>query len=69
MSLHFSVRARALSSLVTPILAVLMNPLFGMILDMKSVGPRKKGMIAFWVWTIPTAYVPSFPTSQHNEIR
>ncbi|XXG98145.1 hypothetical protein Hte_004466 [Hypoxylon texense] len=57
MSLHFSVRARALSSLVTPILAVIMNPLFGMILDMKSVGPKKKGIIAFWVWTIPTAWM------------
>ncbi|KAI4867429.1 duf895 domain protein membrane protein [Hypoxylon rubiginosum] len=55
LSLHFSVRARALSSLVTPILAVLMNPLFGMLLDMKSLGPKKKGIIAFWVWTLPTA--------------
>ena len=53
-SLHLSVRARALASLVGPLLAVFINPLFGMILDMKEVGPKKKGIIAFWVWTIPT---------------
>ncbi|KAI8315209.1 hypothetical protein K4K59_001539 [Colletotrichum sp. SAR11_240] len=54
LSLHFSVRARALSAMLGPLVAVVMNPLFGMILDMKSVGPRRKGMIAYWVWTIPT---------------
>ncbi|KAK8861196.1 hypothetical protein IAR55_002015 [Kwoniella newhampshirensis] len=53
LSLHFSVRARALSSLVTSIAAVLLNPLFGMILDRKKVGPRKKANVAFWVFTIP----------------
>ncbi|KAI1380273.1 duf895 domain protein membrane protein [Hypoxylon crocopeplum] len=55
LSLHFSVRARALHSLVTPLLAVLINPLFGMILDMKRFGPKRKATIAFWVWTIPSA--------------
>ncbi|KAK8869439.1 hypothetical protein IAR55_000003 [Kwoniella newhampshirensis] len=55
LSLHFSVRSRALSSLVAPLSALLINPLFGMILDMKSVGPRKKGLIAFWIWTVPSA--------------
>ena len=55
LSLHFSVRARALSTLVGPLAAVFINPLFGMILDMKSLGPKSKGKIAFWVWTIPTA--------------
>ncbi|KAI8293725.1 hypothetical protein K4K56_004116 [Colletotrichum sp. SAR 10_98] len=54
LSLHFSVRARALSAMLGPLVAVVMNALFGMILDMKSVGSRRKGMIAFWVWTIPT---------------
>ncbi|KAI8234022.1 hypothetical protein K4K54_009278 [Colletotrichum sp. SAR 10_86] len=54
LSLHFSVRARALSAMLGPLVAVVMNPLFGMILDMKSVGPRRKGMIAYWVWTVPT---------------
>ncbi|KAF4938598.1 UNC93-like protein 2 [Colletotrichum fructicola] len=54
LSLHFSVRARALSAMLGPLVAVVMNPLFGMILDMKSVGPRRKGIIAYWVWTIPT---------------
>ncbi|KAM0418895.1 hypothetical protein ACHAPT_012160 [Fusarium lateritium] len=54
-SLHFSVRARAFSNFIGPLLAVFINPLFGMILDMKSLGPRKKGIIAFWVWALPTA--------------
>ncbi|KAJ9130960.1 Peroxidase [Pleurostoma richardsiae] len=53
-SLHFSVRARALSSFIGPVLAVFINPFFGMILDMKMVNPRRKGTIAFWVWMLPT---------------
>ncbi|EFW99067.1 duf895 domain protein membrane protein [Grosmannia clavigera kw1407] len=54
-SKHYSVRARALSNFVGPCLAVLINPLFGKILDMKNVRPRTKGMIGFWVWTLPSA--------------
>ncbi|RDW64680.1 hypothetical protein BP6252_10331 [Coleophoma cylindrospora] len=53
-SLHLSVRSRALVSLVGPVVAVLINPLFGMLLDMKSLGPKKKGIIAFWAWGIIT---------------
>lgn len=54
-SKHYSVRARALSNFVGPCLAILINPLFGMILDMTNVRPRTKGIIGFWVWTLPSA--------------
>lgn len=53
-ALHFSVRARALSTLVAALAAVVINPLFGMILDMRSLGPKRKGNIAYWIWTIVT---------------
>ncbi|KAH8883766.1 duf895 domain protein membrane protein [Thozetella sp. PMI_491] len=53
-SQHFSVRTRALGALIGHTLAAILNPFFGLLLDMKSVGPRRKGMIAFFVWVIPT---------------
>lgn len=53
-TLHLSVRARALNSFIGPVIAVVANFLFGMVLDMKSLGPRTKGRIAFWIYTIPT---------------
>ncbi|CZR58693.1 uncharacterized protein PAC_08585 [Phialocephala subalpina] len=52
MSLHFSVRARALGSFVGPLAAIFINPLFGMILDMKSIDPRRKEIITFWIWSL-----------------
>ncbi|OCF39058.1 hypothetical protein I317_07128 [Kwoniella heveanensis CBS 569] len=53
MSLHFSVRSRALSTLICSLAAVFVNLAFGKILDTKKWGPRRKAIIAFWVFTIP----------------
>ncbi|WVQ94653.1 hypothetical protein IAU59_001733 [Kwoniella sp. CBS 9459] len=53
MSLHFSVRSRALSTLLCSLAAVFVNLAFGKILDTKRWGPKRKATVAFWVFTIP----------------
>ncbi|WVQ62893.1 uncharacterized protein L199_001042 [Kwoniella botswanensis] len=53
MSLHFSVRGRALSTLVNSLGAVVVNLAFSRILDTKRFGPRRKANLAFWTFTIP----------------
>ncbi|WVQ74184.1 hypothetical protein IAR50_003778 [Cryptococcus sp. DSM 104548] len=54
LSLHFSVRARALSSLITPSATILMVTLYGKyILDNKRWSQRTRGWLAFALWAIP----------------
>ncbi|RDW64799.1 hypothetical protein BP6252_10450 [Coleophoma cylindrospora] len=53
LSLHFSVRARALSSLITPIIVVPMVISYGWLLDMKKWSQRQRAWIAFIIWLIP----------------
>ncbi|RDW68475.1 hypothetical protein BP5796_09132 [Coleophoma crateriformis] len=53
LSLHFSVRARALSSLITPTIVVPMVISYGWLLDMKKWSQRQRAWIAFIIWLIP----------------
>ncbi|WWC64898.1 uncharacterized protein I303_107512 [Kwoniella dejecticola CBS 10117] len=55
LSLHFSVRARALSSLITPSAVIVMVMIYGMMLDNKKMTQRKKAWIALGLWAIPQA--------------
>ncbi|ODN94672.1 membrane protein [Cryptococcus wingfieldii CBS 7118] len=54
LSLHFSVRSRALSSLITPSATILMVTTYGkFVLDNKRWSQRSRGWIAFLMWAIP----------------
>ncbi|WWC58580.1 uncharacterized protein I303_101123 [Kwoniella dejecticola CBS 10117] len=55
LSLHFSVRARALSSLLIPTTVIPMVMAYGTMLDNKRWSQKKKGWIAFAMWAIPQA--------------
>ncbi|GKT50576.1 uncharacterized protein ColSpa_10757 [Colletotrichum spaethianum] len=55
LSLHFSVRARALSSLITPSLTIVMVIVYGKILDMRRWSQAKRAWISFIFWVIPQA--------------
>ncbi|KAH8759174.1 membrane protein [Hyaloscypha finlandica] len=53
LSLHFSVRARALSSLITPCITIPMVMLYGKLLDVKRWSQMQRACIAFALWVIP----------------
>ncbi|KAJ4399173.1 hypothetical protein N0V91_009630 [Didymella pomorum] len=53
LSLHFSVRARALSSLLVPTVTIPSVVLFGKLLDNQRWSQRRRAWIAFLVWLIP----------------
>ncbi|CZT15299.1 uncharacterized protein RCC_01163 [Ramularia collo-cygni] len=53
LSLHFSVRSRALSSLLVPTIVIPMVIAYGRLLDMKRWSRGKRAWIAFLVWLIP----------------
>ncbi|PVH78498.1 major facilitator superfamily transporter [Cadophora sp. DSE1049] len=55
LSLHFSVRARALSSLITPTITIPMVVVYGKVLDWKRWSQPKRAWIAFLLWLIPQA--------------
>ncbi|KZL80102.1 major facilitator superfamily transporter [Colletotrichum incanum] len=55
LSLHFSVRARALSSLVTPSLTIVMVIAYGKLLDMSRWSQAKRAWISFIFWVVPQA--------------
>ncbi|WVQ85762.1 hypothetical protein IAT38_007929 [Cryptococcus sp. DSM 104549] len=56
LSLHFSVRSRALSSLITPSATILMVMLYGrFLLDNKRISHRRRGWLAFGLWAVPQA--------------
>ncbi|CAA9959598.1 hypothetical protein P3342_004843 [Pyrenophora teres f. teres] len=53
LSLHFSVRARALSSLLVPCIVIPCVLSFGKLLDTKRISQKRKAWIAFLIWLIP----------------
>ncbi|KZL63676.1 membrane protein (major facilitator superfamily transporter) [Colletotrichum tofieldiae] len=55
LSLHFSVRARALSSLITPSLTIVMVIAYGKLLDMSRWSQAKRAWISFILWVVPQA--------------
>ncbi|EFQ30384.1 major facilitator superfamily transporter [Colletotrichum graminicola] len=55
LSLHFSVRARALSSLLTPTLSIIIALAFGKLLDRTRWSQTKRAWIAFVLWAVPQA--------------
>lgn len=55
LSLHFSVRARALSTLIMPIITILMVLLYGRFLDRRTYSQAKRAWIAFALWVVPQA--------------
>ncbi|ORY67772.1 uncharacterized protein BCR38DRAFT_336682 [Pseudomassariella vexata] len=55
LSLHFSVRARALSSLITPTITIFMVIAYGRLLDRKCWSQSQRAWIAFALWVIPQA--------------
>ncbi|GAM34500.1 hypothetical protein TCE0_015f02123 [Talaromyces pinophilus] len=55
LSLHFSVRARALSSLITPSITIPMVIAYGKLLDMKRWSQIHRAWISFAIWVIPQA--------------
>ncbi|CVL08037.1 uncharacterized protein FMAN_09647 [Fusarium mangiferae] len=55
LSLHFSVRARALSSLLLPTLSIVEVILYGKLLDRTRLSQTKRAWISFACWLIPQA--------------
>ncbi|KAH7199380.1 major facilitator superfamily domain-containing protein [Fusarium oxysporum] len=53
LSLHFSVRARALSSLLLPTLSIVMVMVYGKVLDRTRWSQAKRAWISFACWLIP----------------
>ncbi|CAK1363966.1 UNC93-like protein 1 [Cercospora beticola] len=53
LSLHFSVRARALSSLIVPSIVIPLVIAYGRLLDMKHWTRGRRAWIAFLCWVIP----------------
>ncbi|TXC06281.1 hypothetical protein FocTR4_00009573 [Fusarium oxysporum f. sp. cubense] len=53
LSLHFSVRARALSSLLLPTLSIVMVMAYGKVLDRTRWSQAKRAWISFACWLIP----------------
>ncbi|ROW07375.1 hypothetical protein VMCG_03782 [Cytospora schulzeri] len=53
LSLHFSVRARALSSLITPIITIFMVVAYGQMLDMRRWSQAARAWLAFILWLVP----------------
>jgi hypothetical protein len=55
LSLHFSVRARALSSFITPLGCIITTALFGILLDSRRFSQRKRAWMCFLCWIVPQA--------------
>ncbi|KAK4689638.1 hypothetical protein P7C73_g465, partial [Tremellales sp. Uapishka_1] len=53
LSLHFSVRARALSSFITPVGSILLCMGYGYVIDNKLMSQRKRAWMGFAFWAIP----------------
>lgn len=53
LSLHFSVRARALSTLIVPIITIIMVIGYGRLLDMKRWSQSQRAWISFLMWVVP----------------
>ncbi|CAG8961848.1 hypothetical protein HYFRA_00014039 [Hymenoscyphus fraxineus] len=55
LTLHFSVRSRALSSLITPTITIPLVMAFGKLLDIKRWSQQRRAWISFFCWVIPQA--------------
>ncbi|WWD02381.1 hypothetical protein V865_000420 [Kwoniella europaea PYCC6329] len=53
LTVHFSVRARALSSFLAPTTAVATTLVYGRFLDLKSLSQKKKAWIGMIIWLVP----------------
>ncbi|KAF3763925.1 MFS general substrate transporter [Cryphonectria parasitica EP155] len=53
LSLHFSVRARALSTLIVPIVTIIMVMIYGKLLDTKRWSQTNRAWMAFILWLVP----------------
>ncbi|WVW85880.1 hypothetical protein I302_107918 [Kwoniella bestiolae CBS 10118] len=53
LAVHFSVRARALSSFLAPTTAVITTLMYGRFLDLKSLSPKKKAWYGAAIWLAP----------------
>ncbi|PSR77499.1 membrane protein [Coniella lustricola] len=53
LSLHFSVRARALSTLLVPIVTIIMVVAYGRLLDAKRWSQGQRAWLAFLLWVVP----------------
>jgi len=52
LSLHFSVRSRAFSSFVMPIVAILVGLIYGRMLDMRKVSQKKRAWVGLIIWAV-----------------
>ncbi|TDZ33337.1 UNC93-like protein 2 [Colletotrichum trifolii] len=55
LTLHFSVRARALSTMVTPMCTIPMVMVYGKLLDMQRWSQRTRAWMALCSWVLPQA--------------
>ncbi|KAK6217504.1 hypothetical protein QIS74_07618 [Colletotrichum tabaci] len=55
LTLHFSVRARALSTMVTPMCTVPMVMVYGKLLDMQRLSQKTRAWVALCSWVLPQA--------------
>lgn len=53
LSLHFSVRSRAMSTLIMPIIVIVMVIAYGRLLDMRRWSQAHRAWIAFALWVVP----------------
>lgn len=53
LSLHFSVRSRAMSTLIVPIITIVMVVAYGHMLDMKRWSQAHRAWVAFALWVVP----------------
>lgn len=53
LSLHFSVRSRAMSTLIVPTITIAMVVAYGRLLDMRRWSQRQRAWIAFILWVVP----------------
>ncbi|WWC69811.1 uncharacterized protein I206_103754 [Kwoniella pini CBS 10737] len=57
LSLHFSVRARALSSFLYPLVTIMLCTAFGRLIDNKRWSQKTRAWIGFAFWAVPQAAV------------
>ncbi|CAN8105202.1 unnamed protein product [Discula destructiva] len=53
LSLHFSVRARAMSTLLVPVCTIMMVLAYGRLLDLKRWSKGRRAWTAFTLWVVP----------------
>lgn len=58
LSLHFSVRARALSAFITPLSCILSTGVYGVLLDWRRFSQKTRGYYGFALWAVPQVSSP-----------